>query len=129
MSHVFVQSTGEWLQDDVLLGTGWAGKYTGKNNPAMQNVKDTGPLPCGWYTIKESYTHPHLGPITMDLEPDPSNEMYGRDLFRCHGINAEHPETSSDGCVCEPHDTRVLISKAQQLGDDRLQVVATPQDR
>jgi hypothetical protein len=87
----------------------------------MQEVPFVGPLPVGLYTIGGAYTHPKLGPITMDLIPDPSNVMYNRDDFRMHGFAAANPKGSSDGCIVQEEDVRVLISRSP---DKRLQVVA-----
>lgn len=124
MSFLYAQKSGEIFQDDVLLATGYAGRYTGKNNPAMQNVEDIGPIPCGIYRIDDSYTHPKLGVLTMDLTPDAANEMFGRSLFRIHGDSAENPGMASEGCIVLPHDARVEISKIAQTGDRLLEVVA-----
>lgn len=121
---LYIQRTGELLHDGKPFSVGYAGKYTGKNNPEMQHVPFTGPLPCGVYRIEDSYDHPHLGPLTMDLKPDAANEMFGRSLFRIHGINSQHPETSSDGCMCQPHEARVEIARLARTGDRLLEVVA-----
>lgn len=121
---VWSQSTGEMFHDGAYLATGYSGKYTGKNNYLMQGVKFTGPLPSGVYTIKEPYLHPHLGPITMDLEPDPANEMHGRDSFRIHAekLPPAEPGFASEGCIVLNHAARVEISKAVQSEDNQLQV-------
>lgn len=120
------QSTGElFLVNDggsvIKYGTGWAGHSEGKNNPAMQNVKGIGPLPQGWYTIEKPYDNPHTGPYTMDLTPDASNQMFGRDLFRLHGAAYVNPEMSSDGCIIQIRDVR---QKIWNSGVHRLQVVS-----
>lgn len=124
MSHKYIQSTGRWFHDEEVIGTGYSGKYTGKNNPQMQSVPFTGPIPVGVYRIDDSYYHPHLGALTMDLKPDAANEMYGRDLFRIHGDSPLHPGMSSDGCVVQSHETRLAISKFAQDGDRMLEVIA-----
>lgn len=126
MNWQYKQSTGQlYLVNDsgnaALFGTGWAGHSEGRNNPAMQNVKGVGPLPRGWYTIEKAYDHPHLGPITMDLTPDKTNQMFGRDLFRMHGAAAIHPEMSSDGCIIQYHSVRELVANSATR---RLEVVA-----
>jgi hypothetical protein len=56
----YKQSNGELLGQHDLNGSGhyvnfgWAGQREGKNNPAMQNVHNIGPLPVGTYTISEA---------------------------------------------------------------------------
>lgn len=96
---VYNQSTGSITKDGKLIGYGYAGHGFGKNNPAAQNVRMVGPVPVGLYRIGPAYLHPRLGPTTMDLVPDPRNEMYGRDLFRIHGDSSDHPGWASDGCI------------------------------
>jgi hypothetical protein len=113
--------TGILTQDGAYVGTGWAGQPPYKNDIAGVTVHNVGPLPPGSYSIGPSYTHPHLGPLTMNLLPASSNEMYGRGSFRIHGASPTHPETSSEGCVIMPHDVRERIAN----GSDRnLTVVA-----
>jgi Tlde1 domain len=128
--HVYAIETGEWFgPDGDLIGTGYSGALSqsglaegGQNNPAMCAVKDVGPIPPGFYVIGDPYTHPELGPLTMNLEPDVSNEMFGRDLFRVHGHAAAKPLDSSKGCVVLDHTARGWIAMSK---DRRLQVMAT----
>lgn len=114
----YSQSTGELSQSGTSVGHGYAGTGKGRNNPAMQHVKRTGPLPRGFYTIGEAYKHPHLGPVCMNLEPDKANEMFGRDLFRIHGDSADGD--ASLGCIVMGPSIRKLVAKSS---DKRLQVV------
>lgn len=120
----YVQSTGRIYRKGSLcpLGIGWAGQGAGKNNPAMQNVKGIGPLPCGLYTFGKAYKHKKLGPVTMDLTPDPKNKMYGRSAFRIHGFG-EDVEHASEGCIIQVRPVRELIDKEN---DRKLRVVANP---
>lgn len=109
--YTFKQSTGEFFDyDGTLLGKGVAGQGAGLNNPAMQDVHNIGPLPRGTYSIGTPYTHPHLGPLTFNLTPDPSNEMFGRSSFRIHGFASVHPELSSEGCITQHHDVRAYVA-------------------
>lgn len=119
---IYSQKTGR-LSDEKghLIGQGWSGQLGGYNEPLLQSVASIGPLPVGMYTIGEVYTHEHLGPIVMNLEPDKYNTMYGRSLFRIHGASSQHPELSSHGCIIMPRVVRVLISK---MNEKRLQVVS-----
>lgn len=106
---------------DVVSTDGWAGHGAGKNNPDMENVKNVGPLPEGWYTIGEPVESAHTGPYTLPLTPDLTNKEFGRGDFKCHGAAFEHPEMSSDGCMIQERNIRENIHNS---GDNRLQVVA-----
>lgn len=106
----YQQSTGKISAGDgSLLGTGWAGQEAGKNNPAMQNAANIGPLPRGRYTIGPAYHHPELGAVTMNLTPDTTNEMFGRADFRIHGASFTDPEHSSEGCIIQTRPVREMI--------------------
>jgi hypothetical protein len=125
MSWTYEQSSGFLVAADgiKLFPPGYAGRGSGKNNPAMQNVKDVGPLPCGFYTMTELIEDdPITGRYTIVLVPDASNEMFGRDAFRIHGDSIEEPGNASDGCIVQYLDNRVT---AWTSPDHRLEVVAT----
>ena len=116
----YEQLTGRILQDDELVGTGYAGSPQGKNNPDMQEVAQTGPLPRGTYAIEAPQNSPHTGPFTLDLTPDPANEMFGRSEFRIHGDSIEHPGTASEGCIITARAIRERIWNSE---DHELTVV------
>lgn len=129
----FVQRTGNLYRDNGdLAWTGYAGGNKGAspeavNNPAMQDVVRTGPLPRGFYTIGEPYHHATLGPCTMNLTPDESNEMFGRAKFRIHGDNIKANHSASEGCIVKsPKANRQMVWDS---GDHRLRVVAEEADR
>jgi hypothetical protein len=87
-----------------VAGGFYAGMNLGKNNPAMQDVHNVGPLPAGVYTIGQLQIYPpgdplrHLGPC-MRLTPNPKNVMFGRGGFFFHLDNPAHVGMSSDGCI------------------------------
>lgn len=110
-------------RDGQLFAIGYAGRYGGKNNPAMQDVKETGPLPVGVYRIGDAYKHDDLGPITMNLTPDAANPMFGRKDFRIHGDSSEHMGFASKGCIVLNHGYRMAIADAATRGDRLLEVV------
>jgi hypothetical protein len=105
------------------------------NSPLYQDVRNTGPLPQGFYTIGVPYDDPRLGPA-MPLEPDAANVMYGRSLFFVHQINSKRdaglpPYTappgrnSSDGCIVGTSAAAwEKIAALQKAGETRLHVVA-----
>lgn len=122
MSWIYKQSTGEMMAPDGnLIGTGYSGKGIGCNNAEMQDVPNVGPIPAGTYTIGEAYHDPEKGPCVMRLIPDPSNEMFGRDGFLCHGDNPAANHTASEGCIIQGPAARQAISTSD---DKQLMVVS-----
>lgn len=105
-------------------GTGYSGFEAGKNNPALQNVANVGPIPQGRYTIGKpecvDSPGPH-GPFVMRLTPDAANQMFGRDGFLIHGDSIVKPGTASHGCIIMGRLIRNAIAAS---GDHDLTVVA-----
>jgi hypothetical protein len=121
MPWVYQQSTGRLTRDGVLIATGYAGYGEGQNNPAMQHVRDTGPLPRGvWRILPPQDPVRHLGPLALPLEPI-EGEMFGRDDFLIHGDSTARNRTASTGCIVVAMEVRRLIVES---GDDRLTVIA-----
>lgn len=111
--------------DGTLAGTGYAGGNCGKNpeginNPAMQGVKDIGPLPEGFYTFGDLVEEGELGLYYFALNPDDSNDMLGRGDFYCHG-DTSIPRRASEGCIVIAHDVRREMHESLC---QRIQVVA-----
>lgn len=122
--YTFKISTGEMFDGSgQRLGIGWAGQPPYKNDPNHVDKKNVGPLPPGFYTIGPVYRHPRLGPVVMNLEPDPDNQMFNRGDFRIHGASMSDPDHSSEGCIIQVRPVREKIA-ANLSNDDRLQVVA-----
>ena len=105
------QATGRLTDENGLVGIGWAGQLAGKNNPAMQNVPKTGPLPVGNYVINDPINDPKLGPVAFPLTPDPANEMFGRAGFFIHGADIRIPSLSSEGCIVQQRTVREYIEQ------------------
>ncbi len=108
MNLNYAQSTGKvTLDDGTLVAVGWAGRGKGKNNPAMQAVKSTGPLPQGVYTIGPWYDHPRLGVMVARLIQT-EGETFGRDEFFIHGAsrNLDKFGEESKGCIVLTHNDR-----------------------
>jgi hypothetical protein len=57
----------------------------------------------------------------MPLDPDPNNNMYGRDGFMIHGDSISNPGAASEGCIIMPHFARIAIANST---DKSLQVIA-----
>jgi hypothetical protein len=123
-SYVYAQDTGAMFDvRGVLLHRGYSGNHTGLNNPADEDVRAVGPLPCGLYTIGPARNPiDHLGPIALPLMPAVTNEMFGRSAFFIHGDNAAGNHSASDGCIIMPPDVRATIDRGYVR---QLQVVAT----
>ena len=100
MPWTYSQSTGQLHHNGVLIGTGYSGAgllpINGRNNPAMQNIANQGPIPTGQYQIGPSYNHPHKGPTVMNLTPVGHNAL-GRSGFMIHGNNIQN--NASQGCI------------------------------
>jgi hypothetical protein len=120
----YEQGTGKLSHDGIEAWLGYAGRGDGLNNPAMENVKNIGPLPRGFYTIGMPYAHEHLGPVCMNLEPDGKNQMFGRGDFRIHADNFANNKSASEGCIVMPLAVRIKTAEAVVKGDARLEVVA-----
>jgi hypothetical protein len=120
----YSQTTGEMRTAlDVLLGTGYAGHGEGVNNPTMQSIHNTGPLPQGIYTIGPPVNTTTHGPYVMWLTPDPANEMFGRSGFGIHADEIANPgkRLASTGCIVMSNQARLAI---WATADHQLQVTA-----
>jgi len=109
----YSQSTGELKRDGLLVGKGYSGKGSSKNNPKDQNLHGLGPIPRGRYSIGAVIlvTAVH-GPFVIPLTPDPKNQMWGRDGFLIHGDSVVKPGTASEGCIILDRATRKAIIQA-----------------
>lgn len=55
------QSSGQLFHENDLVAIGFAGQAEGKNNPFMQDVRHTGPLPQGLYLICDQQYNKRAG--------------------------------------------------------------------
>jgi len=92
------------------IAIGYAGRDKGKNNTAMENVSNVGPLPKGKYTIGKPYDSENTGKFTLPLIPFPENKMYGRLGFAIHGDSISAPGTASRGCIIMPRKAREEVN-------------------
>ncbi len=109
------------------VATGYSGGGCGQDPDAVDNpddvaLKGIGPLPEGLYTFGQPVPQSKLGPFAIPLSPDPSNQMYGRGDFFCHGDSTQHPGDASEGCVIMPLTWRQAMWNST---DHQLQVVAS----
>ena len=119
MSWVFEQTNGRMSSGSVLF-VGYAGAPGHVNDPGADDLKATGPLPRGRYTITPPVNHPHLGPMAMFLQPDSSNEMHGRGDFFIHADSIRNPGSGSQGCIVLSNQARKTVWDS---GDHQLLVV------
>jgi hypothetical protein len=95
--YKYSQITHKLSCNGAVLGFGYSGTGTGRDNPAMERVANVGPIPRGTYRVGPAYDDPHLGPCAMHLDPQPGTNTFGRSLFRIHGSNATND--ASHGCI------------------------------
>lgn len=103
-----------------VIAVGYSGAGEFKNDPAAQNVPDSGPCPCGVYDVGAPVDTKTHGPYVLWLTPDPANEMWGRSAFGVHGDSIVEPGTASEGCIIVPRFARERLSES----GERLEVVA-----
>lgn len=84
---------GNLVARDVYSGHG-----AGLNQPDLDDVIDTGPIPLGDWEIGPAAYHAHLGPA-MALTPCAGTDAKGRSELYIHGDNAAHNHSASSGCV------------------------------
>ena len=101
----------------VVDETGYAGTGAGRNNPAMENVQNVGPIPQGNYSVGTGHAGGHTGPQTLNVDPVAGTNTHGRTAFRIHGNNRRND--ASQGCIIMSRGTRDTISNA---GGARLRV-------
>jgi hypothetical protein len=121
----YSQTSGE-MHDAAgkLLGTGYAGHGAGVNNPALQAIPNTGPLPQGVYSINPPVNTTTHGPYVMWLTPNLGNQMFGRSGFGIHADEIANPgkRLASTGCIVMSNPARVAIWGAAEADDRQLRV-------
>lgn len=99
---------------------GYSGNGQGLNNPAMEGVRDVGPIPQGEYVLGGTYNSQRVGPAAIIITPDPGNSAHGRSDFRIHGDNSRGNQSASNGCIIAPRAVRNVITASP---DRNLRVV------
>ena len=117
----YEQSSGTIFHAADYIGMGYSGHGAGLNNPALEQVRDVGPIPKGIYDIGESEDVPHLGKNVMQLLPSAGTNDYGRTGFYWHGDDIHKPGEfcASDGCIVSSLAIRQLVSTSN---DSQLEV-------
>jgi Tlde1 domain len=121
MTWRYDQSTGDLEHNGEFAGTGYSGAgrtlAEGRNNPAMEAVRQKGPIPAGEWRIGPAHAGAHTGPVSMDLTPV-GHDAHGRTAFLIHGDNTAH--NASEGCIILARGIRDQIAAS---GDRQLIVV------
>lgn len=112
-------ASGALSRDGETCGRGYSGFGEGRDNIGKVKVPMVGPIPPGRYRIGKPYAHARLGPVTMNLDPMPGTDCFGRSLFRIHGDNATHD--ASHGCIIL---SRILRDEIAAGPDRLLDVIA-----
>lgn len=127
----YEQNSGTMIDPDGnVLATGYSGEWDGslpiggpndhRNKPTDENIKATGPIPTGTYTIEDATNNTNKGPIAMHLTPDANNEMFGRSAFMIHGdLSPPRSGRASEGCIILNRVARTAIDDS----DDRVLIV------
>jgi Protein of unknown function (DUF2778) len=117
MPWSYSQRTGQLARNEIVVGDGYSGAGAGKNNPLMQQLTDTGPIPRGRYRIGSPRNTTNRGPHVMDLTPIGHNAL-GRTEFLIHGEKkGVAPGSASKGCIILGPNIRHQISAS---GDNEL---------
>lgn len=106
--------------DGNKFAGGYSGKGAGLNNPAMQHVVATGPIPQGMWKIGPLRSSKRTGRNIADLTPMPGTNTFGRSAFQIHGDNSKGNRSASSGCIIINPVRVVLINSPINL----LKVVA-----
>ncbi|MFX1676027.1 DUF2778 domain-containing protein [Paraburkholderia sp. A2WS-5] len=119
MPWTYNQRTGELSRNGTLYGRGYSGHGIGRDNPTMERIANTGPIPAGTYSISAPFIHPHSGSYTMRLTPNNGTNTHGRSGLMIHGDSVARPGTASEGCVVL---NRALRNQIWSSGDHTLEV-------
>lgn len=120
----YEQATGRLSSTESdFVAFGYSGAGAGKDNPAMQSVRDLGPIPQGVYAIGAPFDSIEHGPFAMRLAPDAANKMFSRSGFLMHGDSREHPGCASRGCIILPRHARETVAAS---ADRELRVLSRP---
>jgi hypothetical protein len=117
----FNSDSGTLSHDGAIVTVdAWSGHDEGRNNSALEQHQNLGPIPRGEWEIGDAANTETHGPIVMRLTPAETTNTYGRGGFLIHGASATNPGESSKGCLILPRTVRAQIAASE---DRTLQVV------
>lgn len=107
------QRTGEFFDADlVILGVGYSGRLLGINNPDMEDVVSTGPIPRGIWEVARPFHSVTKGPLTFALKYlCGGGGRFGRNGFLIHGDNGRGDRSASEGCIVLSRECRESIAE------------------
>lgn len=110
--YTYVQSTGQLKLGNEVIGTGYSGQGAAKNNPAMQFVKDTGPIPTGDYLIHRRTQDDKTGEPIIELHTAVWTNTGGRkEMFKIVA-DSNPPGNAGVNAIVLPRDAREKIDTA-----------------
>lgn len=107
----YEQSSGKLYRDRECVAQGYSGHGEGKNNPAAEGVRNTGPIPAGKWKVGPAYQHPRKGGCVLPLTAALGTSTHGRSGFLIHGDSLVNPGTASEGCIVLPYQARERLSR------------------
>lgn len=113
---IYHSRTGELFHHETGLhiATGYSGRPSAMNNPAMAHLKGIGPIPAGLYFIHQPRHSEKTGRFVLDLTPV-GHKALGRTGLQIHGDNAARDGTASSGCIVLGPAIRTMISNGVAL--------------
>lgn len=100
---IYDRRSGMLSRGSKALGLCYSGNGAGLNNPEMDSVVNTGPLPAGDYTLATvgpaELATMKKGPNVFRLIAAPGTEMHGRAGFLIHWDNIRQDFSASEGCI------------------------------
>lgn len=95
---IYKVKSGTLYRDGALVGKGYSGYGSCKDNPNCEHIKNKGPIPRGKYIIGEPFTSSKTGPYVLPLKPY-GHTAFGRNAFQIHGDKRSSPGNASTGCI------------------------------
>ena len=107
---------------------GYSGRGEGKNNPRLQDVRDVGPIPEGFWTMKSVQQTPTQ--VSIWLEPYPGSPVFNFDRdpmsFLIHGDYKDPKKKGKASKGCPIFDKEYRDKIAEQLGETFIVISSQP---
>lgn len=92
-----------------LVGRGYSGRATGRNNVLYEHCRGYGPIPRGLWFMGRGIDHPRLGPQAIPLLPR-GHTAFGRSEFFIHGDKIGG--NASRGCIILDRHLRDTLARS-----------------
>jgi hypothetical protein len=120
--YTYKVSSGELKLGNELIGKGYSGKATGKNNSTMEKTKNLGPIPTGDYMIIGRITDPKNGEVWFKTNPMVNTSgRWPLEEFHIY-FETNPPGNNPASYVVMPRDVRDRI-EYRENPNNRLKVV------